>query len=181
MPTNLRSLLETKLNGAGFVTITAVTEPKLNKTLPGPEGRVPNPFFGHVLKTSKLNCQIFQNKVINGYEAMVKRRLVAEGKDPESYTVQPRKWGVRLPNLPIIEHEGQYYLEVIIHKTLSSEYLHNGKPIQPSQIRGWPSVGDNRTPQQGGLEEQVEIRAIKLSNIETITVGGEVLTDLYFS
>lgn len=177
---NLRDLLETKLSGASFVTINTTTTPKLNKTLVTDDGRIENPYFDKVTKQSKLNCQIFQNKVKNGYEEMVKRRMVKEGKDPETFELQPRKWGVRLPNLPIIEHKGEYYLEVIVHNTLSSEYIYNNKSVKSTEIKGWPSSGDPEKS-QGGIEDKVEIRSIKLSNIKEIHIGGEVLTDLFFN
>src|ERR1035437_2704714 len=99
------------VNGSSFVGIDTLTEVKLT-------GGKKNPQQGHITKRmTGASVMCFQNKTINGYAAMIGRRLLAEGKDPTSFVLGERAWGTRVPNLPIIEHfkDGamHYYLEVI--------------------------------------------------------------------
>lgn len=62
------------VNGASFVSISTVTTPKLT-------GGKSNPHQGRVQKVmTSANVMVFQNKNSNGYENMVNRRLIAEGK-----------------------------------------------------------------------------------------------------
>lgn len=175
--TNLAPLLKTKLNGNTFISISLNTDVKLNATLPTDEGRIPNPQCGKVTKSQTLVCQLFQNKVINAYEAKVRRGLIAEGKDPNAFQLGERKWGTRLKNIPVIEHNGEFYLEIIIHRKLSEEYQLSGKPIDKKLITGWPAGGKAA---QGGLEKKVEIRSVKLSSIAQIHFQSQQLTDVYF-
>lgn len=175
--TNLAPLLKSQLNGSTFISITLLTDVKLNATLATDEGRVSNPQHGKVTKQQTLVCQLFQNKVINAYEAKVRRGLVAEGKDPNAFQLSPRKWGTRLKNLPIIEHNGEYYLEIIVHRKLNEEYKLSGNAIDKKSILGWPAGGK---ASQGGLENKVEIRSVKLSSIQEIHFQRQQLTDLYF-
>lgn len=166
---NLIDILK-DVNGASFITIETNTDVKLNKTIETDEGREANPHHGRVTKRAAATVMVFQNKTINGYEAMVKRRLVAEGKDPTSFQLGERKWGTRVPNLPIVEHNGQYYLEVIYLKPGASQLLLDGKPVDKSEIQGWPKS----TPaDQGGLSNKVTIRTFKVSNITAITINGK--------
>lgn len=177
-PINLRTLLATTLSGASFIGVDIDTELKLNVKYVNEHGeRVPNPYCGQVRKLTTYQAQIFQNQTKSAYESMVQRRLVAEGKDPANFELQPRKWGTRLPNLPIIQHGDQFYLEFIFHKKISSQYIFKGKVIDKSEIVGWPATSKG---EQGGLEDKVEIRSVKLSNIVELRVGGEKISNLYF-
>ena len=99
------------VSGASFVGIDTLTEVPLL-------GGKKNPMQGRVTKRmTGASVMCFQNKKINGYDAMIKRRLIAEGKNPDSFVLSERSWGVRVPDMPIIIHEKdgvtQYYVEVI--------------------------------------------------------------------
>jgi len=164
MSNNIRTILEA-VNGASFITISTSTEPELL-------GGKKNPFKGITKKVmAGANVMVFQNKNTNGYEAMVQRRLAKEGKNPASFQLGPRAWGERIPNLPIVEHNGQHYLEVIF---LSSGKVHfevNGQPMDPNRIEGLKQ--DKEEGKQGGLNDKVIIRTFKLSSVTEMTVNKQ--------
>lgn len=158
------------VNGASFIAISTDTAPIMNRTIGG-RGTPPNPHYGRIIKRQKnSSVMVFQNKTTNGYRNMVRKRLLAEGKDPESFVIEPRRWGTRLPGLPIVEHEGQYYLEVIFLTPGPVEYLLDGRtPIQLQDIIG---LRDLPPPEQGGLSRKVQLRVVKFDSIRHISIDG---------
>lgn len=157
------------VNGASFVGIDTLTEPKLS-------GGKSNPMQGRITKKMVgASVMCFQNKQTNGYEAMIQRRLVAEGKAPESFVLGERAWGTRVPNMPIIEHfkDGQtnYYVEVIFLKPGKVEYFLDGAPIAKASIIG---LQDKEEGEQGGLDNKVIIRSFKADSITEVRVDGKV-------
>lgn len=158
------------VNGSSFVGIDTLVEVKLT-------GGKKNPQQNRITKrTVGSQVMVFQNRNINGYEAMVRRRLEQEGKDPDSFVLGPRAWGQRQPNSPIVEHtkdnETKYYLEVIFLRAGQSEYLQDGQPIAEADIQGLPEVKHNETA-QGGLDRQVVIRSYSVDSIVSVRVGGQ--------
>ena len=159
------------INGASFIGLDTLTEVKLT-------GGKSNPQQGRITKRMVgASVMAFQNKNVNGYEAMVQRRLVAEGKDPASFELGPRQWGTRIPNLPIVEHtkdgDTSYYLEVIFLKPGDSFYLCDGKPIDEADIIGLPKVKVDPLA-QGGVDNKVIIRSFKADSITEIRIDGAV-------
>ena len=76
------------VNGSSFVGIDTLTEVKLT-------GGKKNPQQGRITKKmAGASVMCFQNKNINGYAAMIGRRLLAEGKDPSSFVLGERAWGL---------------------------------------------------------------------------------------
>ena len=173
MSTNLASLLINGVNGSTFISINTSTEPRMN-------GGKSNPFKGHVRKiTEKANVMVFQNKNINAYEAMVQRRLTKEGKNPLSFQLSPRVWGHRIPNTCFVEHNGQYYLEVIFLNNGHTHYELDGVPTPP--IKQWNLTDHTNESEQGGLDDKVIIRTFKVENITSITINKTTYSDLYFN
>lgn len=155
-----QKLLDT-INGAGFAGIDTVTAVKLT-------GGKSNPQQGRVTKLHNgANVMLFTNKKTNAYKAMVERRLTAEGKKASDFQLQPRKWGKRVENSPFVEHNGEYYIEVIFLKAGTSEYELDRKPVNKADIVGLPKV---KAGGQGGLEDNVIIRTYKLSSIRAIRI-----------
>lgn len=129
-----------------------------------------NPMKGLVKKLSiGHNVAIFDNRNKNSYEDMVKFNLIKEGKDPESFELSPRPWGTRIPNSPLVEHKGEYYLEVIFIKAGNTMYTYNGNPITKEEIEGFPLPKPNTG--QGGLQDQVQIRTFKINSITQLTMN----------
>lgn len=151
--------------GATFVGIDTETEVKL-------KGGKKNPMQGHVTKRSTATVQIFtRGGAAGGYENKVNRRLNAEGQEVD-FEVGPRSWGVRRDDAPIVDHNGEQYLEVIYEKPGKSEYLLDGQPIQAAEIIGLDE-GPTAAGEQGGLENKVIIRTFKFSSIKGIRIGGK--------
>lgn len=156
--------LMTAVNGSTIINITTAT------TLPLLGGKA-NPMAGKVLKvTTGTSVMVFQNKKTNGYAAMVQRRLNKEGKNVE-FTLSPRKWGKRVPDMPIVEHGDERYLEVIVLKTGDVHYEYQGKVIAPTAIQGMKPEPEKA--EQGGLDDKVIIKAYNFDSIRSMTINKE--------
>jgi len=154
------------ISGASFAGLDTLT----NVVLTGGKS---NPMQGRVQKRMLgATVMAFTNERTNAYDAMIKRRLEQEGKDPGSFQIQPRAWGVRVPNLPIVEHNGKYYLEVIfLHTGHTHEYLLDGQPINKDDIVG---LKESAAGEQGGLENKVIIRTFAADSITCLRIDGKV-------
>jgi hypothetical protein len=154
------------INGSSFIGIDTLTEVDL-------AGGKANPMQSKVQKcTVGSNVMVFSNKNSNAYENMVRRRLIAEGKNPDNFELGPRKWGVRISNTPLVEHKGSYYLEVIFLKCGAVSYLHDGKPIRKDLIEGLPVESPKGA--QGGLSNKIPINTYKIASIVRITINNDV-------
>lgn len=156
-----------KVSGSSFVGIDTLTE----VSLLGGKG---NPQKGRVTKrTIGSNVMVFQNKTINGYKAMVERRLEKEGKKASDFKIQPRSWGTRIEDTPFVEHTKDgvttYYLEVIFLKGGDSVYMLDGKVVSKSVIIG---LKPRKEGVQGGLDNNVVIRSYKLDSITNVRIDG---------
>jgi hypothetical protein len=176
---NLRQVLAT-VNGSSFVGADFETIAPCRKTLGGKRGTGLNPHYQQVRKVHKgASLVVFQNKNINGYESMVERRLIAEGKNPSRFELQPRKWGTRIPNFPIVTHtprdcvNPKFYLEVIFLRPGETTYFYQGKPIDKDDIIGLqiPSHSDEY---QGGLDDDVPIRTFCVDNVTELRIDHMV-------
>jgi hypothetical protein len=172
---NLRHVLA-NVNGSSFVGADFATVAPCNKTLGGKRGTGLNPHFEQVQKVHKgAQLMVFQNKNINGYESMVERRLIAEGKNPARFELQPRKWGTRVPDFPIVVHtpatavNPKHYLEVIFLKAGETTYFYMGKPIAKEDIIGL-KVPSHSDEYQGGLGDDVVIRTFCCDSITELRI-----------
>ena len=93
-----------------------------------------------------------------------------EGKDPADFVLSPRKWGQRIPETPFVEHNGNFYLEVIFLHAGEVHYELDGQPIEAEDIQGLEV--NRREAAQGGLNDKVIIRTFKVENIDRITING---------
>jgi hypothetical protein len=161
----LQNIINGNVNGASFITIDTRTVVPLR-------GGKKNIFQGRVSKlTIGSNVMVFQNKTTNGYENMVRRRLIQEGKDPDSFVLSPRVWGERIPNTPFVTHNGKLYLEVIFLKCGHVTYLLDGEECDINQIDGF--VADKQEAEQGGLDNKVIIRTFSVDSINAVTINHQ--------
>lgn len=152
------------VNGSTIINITTET------VLPLLGGK-DNPMKDRVKKvTEGTSVMVFQNKTTNGYAAMVQRRLNKEGKAVE-FQLSPRRWGTRVPNMPIVEHGEERYLEVIVLKTGAVHYELDGKVILPQAIQGMKPEPEKA--EQGGLDDKVIIKAYNFDSIRSMTINKE--------
>ena len=170
--TNIRTAINDNVNGATFISLTTETDPRLT-------GGKANPHKDNVKKVMcGGNVMVFQNKNIHGYEAMVKRRLTKEGKDPSSFALGKRTWGNRIPDSPFVEHKGEHYLEVIFLHSGEVHFELNGNLISERNVWGIPAK--KVEGRQGGLNDKVIIRTFKVSSIRSLVINGEEFTDLEY-
>lgn len=183
----IQDLLD-KVNGCTFAGLDCVTDVKL-------AGGRKNPYQGKLVKHCYGNrVMLFTNKLSNGYENMVRRRLVAEGKDPSSFQLGELVWGTRLPNSPIIEHKNQHYLQVIFLVPGEPQYfatddiywyLDNGEKfvafkkgdeVPKRCIKGLPEhKGSGRQGLEG--DNKVVVRTYSLDSIRCIRLFKEERCD----
>jgi hypothetical protein len=139
-------------------------------TVPVLKGGKKNPMQGRVTKVmTGANVMCFSNTNGSAYNAMVKRRLAAEGKDPESFQLSPRAWGERVPGTSFVEHKGKHYLEVIFLRAGSVQFFLDGAPIARNEIEG---LEDKEEGTQGGLENRVIIRTFALDSVTALRADG---------
>lgn len=168
MKSNQLLIAVNNISGASFIGLDTLTKVKL-------KGGAKNPHQGRVTK-EMLGAQVmaFQNKNVNGYEAMIERRLINEGKDPTSFQLGARAWGTRVPNLPIVEHfkDGSttYYLEVIFLKPGTVQYFLDASPIDKKDIIG---LEEKEEGEQGGLDNKVIVRSFKADSIVELRIDGK--------
>lgn len=162
------STILAEVNGASFISMDTTTTPTLL-------GGKSNPMKGRVRKhNTRANIMVFQNKNSNAYDNMVKRRLLAEGKDPDLFKLSPRTWGQRLTGTPLVEHKGALYLEVIFLASGQTAYTLDGQPIDKADIQG---LNDKPVEgKQGSLDDKVIIRTFKLDSITRLSIGDKEYT-----
>ena len=178
----LREIFAT-VNGSSFVGLDTESNVSL-------KGGKKNEYQGRVKKqVIGSQVMVFTNQAQNGYENMVQRRLIEEGKDPTTFEVGPRKWGTRVPNLPIIEHEKdgvmKEYLEVIFLSPGKTQYFLDDKPVTKEflveNVTGFEVTDkdeESKEPKtgQGGLEKQVIIRTYSADSLLKVRIDGSEYT-----
>lgn len=130
-------------------------------------------------KTQGSVCMIFKSGT--GYFNMVNRRLVKEGlakedsQETKEFIPAKRKWGIRVKDTPFIEHKGNLYLEVIYLRKGNSKYFLDGFEVDFSEISSMLKK-KSKSPEQGGLNNKVFVRSIRVSNIKGLRLNGESIT-----
>ena len=119
-----------QIKGTTFCGLTTLTSVKL-------KGGKKNPMQGRVTKkTEDANVILFSNTKDSGYVSIVRRRMISEGKDPDTFVPKPRAWGERVGNSPFIEHKGKHFLECFFISPGKSTYYLDGKEIDKDEIEG---------------------------------------------
>jgi hypothetical protein len=161
---DLRNILA-NLSGGSFIGLDTETLVPLT-------GGKSNPMQGRITKQMiGATVMAFQDQTQSSYNLMVKRRLIQENKNPDSFVVGVRAWGSRVPNLPLVEHNGQLYLEVIFLRAGTVEYFLDGVVINPANIIGLKDVSKSSDHQ--GLDNKVIVRDYKESSIMALRINGQ--------
>lgn len=155
-----RAVLEnllSQINGCTFASIDAETEvsPGVKKVVSG------------------RRVILFTNKLSNGYENMVKRRLIEAGKNPENFVLHDLPWGTRVPETPLIEHKDKVYLQCIELSEGTARYYIavTGVEVDPAQL----NLKERHSNQGLPPGEEVNVRAYDLNSITRIALMGENL------
>lgn len=160
------------VRGTTFAGLNTFTQVKL-------KGGKKNPMQNRVTKrTERANVMLFSNTKDSGYVSMVKKRMIAEGKDPDTFEPKPRRWGTRIGNSPFIEHNDKKYLECFFISPGKSTYYLDDEEIDKEDIEGLdikPKETEAQKESQGGIEDKVVIRTFDVNSIESITIKGKEL------
>lgn len=123
--------------------------------------------YGEVLKLSKVNA------FICNYESSVNRQLDRE-KSHLAFMAGQRKWGEKI-SLALVEDKGEHYLSCKIEKSSKPIYLiHSNlglKPLSKHILEPWLPVYKPSTNQ--GTEKEIVYRNYKLTNLVSVSIGGE--------
>ena len=146
--------------GATAVTIVARTELAMRKT--------GNPYVGQIFKVSRVNGMIGFR-----YENAVNNQLGREG-EAKDFIAKPRSWGVHIDGTPLIEHKGNYYLEMKVEKSLDHRYEDaSGNELDDvtlDLVRAFMPVKNK--PVSQGTEKEIICRDYKVEKILSITYRG---------
>jgi hypothetical protein len=145
-----------QMKGAVICTVNAETTPKMRKT--------DNPYVD-VVKVSSVNG------IINWiYEDAVNKQRSREELEP-NFTAFPRKWGNRIKGSPLVEHNGNYYLEMKV-QSAQAQYILGNEEIAVSELI--PYFYD-RSKSRQGVEKEVVLRDYALENIKSIKYAGQLI------
>ena len=146
-------------NGHSFVGLTTLTDARAKKT--------GNP-FGKILKKTRLLANIGFH-----YSNSLDNQAKREGKEID-FDIKPRRWGVRLPNTPLVEHKGKHYLEYKAEDVQSVEYFtEEGEQIEKSQIEEFlPKPRHSST--QDNLDKKIILRDVAIENIISLRISKKV-------
>ena len=170
-----------KARTSSFVSINSSTEPKLLV------GKCKAEFGVH---PSELN--LIKHTTMVGlvgtkvdYATLVENRLIKEsdlkGTEASSWEKEERRWGERIDGVEV-QHKGSTYITV--HCVSANKpivrYELDGKEVDEitlAKIKKCFSDSSSKKQENAKIEKQVVYRDYKLSSINSIKVGGEVITD----
>ena len=139
------------LTGRALVLLVVSTEPTMRVR--------DNPYVGRARKRSTLRAWVGDD-----YARIVNERRMIEGK-PADFVPAKRRWGNRVENTPLIEHDGKTYLETLVDSCIDTTYLVDGKPVDEAVLK--PFFPDKRAPSsRQGLDDEVVVRTFNLDNIQ---------------
>ena len=163
-------LLEVK--AAKPVTFIATTDARANKKAVEADSvtgvKAPNP-FDKILKKTRVNGFLGYD-----YEKAVNRQRIREGNEAD-FIAQPRTWG-EVVSPAMSEKDGKRYLRVKVQAYLETEYFGvNGDKMVPITEAAAKVFIRPHTPSASqALEREVDHKEYALSNIDSITMDGEI-------
>lgn len=156
-----RNVIES-IRGVSFASIRSVTQLDMRKT--------GNPFHGKISKVSKV-LAIVGNW---SYEQSLINQAKRENVETE-FEIKPRKWGVRLNDSGIVEHNGRLYLECKIQKCFDSRIVwSDGRYLSHDEIDSVRSFMPIRkeSSTQDSIEKKIILRDYAFDSIRKIKLGG---------
>lgn len=110
----------------------------------------------------------------SGYANTVRRRLIQEGKDSRSFELYDLPWGERVNNGPIIEHNGEYYLQCIVLSAGNVACYVGNKEVAPAVFQSAFGRGGRDDYHQGlTAANAVIVRTFALKNITAMRILKE--------
>ena len=105
-----------------FITVRMAAEPSWAR-------KKNNPFLGKVEKV-----QTFSGLVNFDYEKSVNTSLAKQGKTSDFKAQKPAAWGTRVGNTCIIEHNGSFYVDMEVLRSLKVKYTIDGKAATKAEV-----------------------------------------------
>lgn len=132
---------------------------------------------GKVTKqTTGSVVMVFVQEDHTAYSAQVKRRMAAEGLDPDSWEGGPLPYGEWMGSSMFISHTPKntgkltHYVRTHFVRAGTSEYFLDGKPISKADIVD--TSAPKKPGKQGGQDDKVIPRNYKLDSIRKIRIDG---------
>lgn len=133
------------INGSAFVSLSAVTYPARG-----------------IRKTTTETVLVIQSAGTSGYEAMVRRRLLEAGKNPDNFVLSDLPWGERLEEgSPIIVLRDKYYLQTIFLSHGEYHYFIGETEVDPKDL----ALPSRRTNQGLARGDEVLVKTYALDSI----------------
>ena len=150
------------IKGAKILSIVYTSEVKARKT--------GNPYKS-IRKVSKINAMINYH-----YEDGVKRRLAAEGKNPNDFSAgsswhSPVMVNGRMTAFCKHNKTGAEYLRLMLNRVISTQYFADGKPVEKSEIEEFLPKKNSYSGQ--GLNNSMKVITLGIDNVLEITVNGK--------
>jgi len=169
---NLISRLE-QIKGSRIITIEALT--KETRLRAKDSFGNPNPYWGKLLKLSRVNGLINWS-----YENAVNNQRVREGQpllpdgSIERFKSLPRAWGVRKIGTPFIEHKGKVYIEMMVLNS-SHQYVVDDEYINEADITSFLAPKKESSRQK--TKKSIILRDYAIDNILRVKMN-KVLYEL---
>lgn len=147
----------------GHVEVTYQSEPKLKAGCP----------HKGVVKISKI-----MGRINYDYQDEVNAKRVAEGTGSANFAAAKRTWGERIPGTCLIQHKGQFYLDILpddAHDRVT--YKNAEQAFSREDLAPW--LPPERTTESDSqvLEKSVRPRDLKINGILWIRMG-EILHEI---
>jgi len=151
---------------ASFVTFRSCTTPRMRKT--------GNPFWDSDNRKWNVSKISVVNGIINFiYANSVENQREREGLDLDKFEPQPRQWGNRILNTPLVKHKGSYYLEVKVENVLETTYVDsNENKVDREEIEKF--LYSSSQPSTQKTENEIVLRDYKIENLEQVRMYGDV-------
>jgi hypothetical protein len=168
--TELVTMLLNLPKGNNFVTAITRTIPNMNKGS--------NPFYDVTLK----DFTVRKISEVNGsiqydYESNVNRQLEREGKEPD-FEAAAAKWGNRVGSSCVIEHNGRYYFDMRVLKSLGHYYVDlNGNRLNDDDVT--PHVKPHSSSGKQGTDKEIIVRRYMMANLVSVTINGNKFVILH--
>jgi hypothetical protein len=145
------ALVDMLMKNKGATAVTLVT--RTETTLPC------------VYKVARVNGMIGFR-----YENSVNNQLDREGKEAD-FVAKPRKWGTHIEGTPLVEHKGNYYLELKVENSLDYRYESiAGIELDKDEIN--KQLPPKKSYPNQGTDKAIILRDYKVENILSMTYRG---------
>ena len=147
-----QKIIESATSGFRFAQLDVVSDVKMNKK--HRDTKEPNP-YGRVTRSYSANVGLGWS-----YENAMRKEW------GEEWQAQPRKWGERRGDTPIVDHKGSVYATVRMNGARGVMH-HEGEEIEREEIAGY------LPPQKESTESASDnYREINLANVVRAKIDG---------